>query len=634
MSAPHPTQDDETQHPTGWEPDLALDDTLLRQFVFALAAANTDTVRAMGERLYEAEGMVAADLGVPNAIFNAAMLTRPPTEARWQDILDTVDAFCAGGTGHVFLFSLWPTPDLRHRGWELEGHPPLLVRPPGLAPPPVPSDLEIRAVSDWHTLADFKRVTVDGFPFDEHQPFDRDAWLDEPVLAMPGHQRSSATPAGRPWRAAGSLPVWNIVANGPSGRSLPTLVRGIPLGSADRVIKLRWVGPGSGAGTMEIERTAPRVEELWEALYRSNVVGILYGQEHTVLRANDRFLQMVGRDRADLERGLDWMAMTPPEHRAQDERGMEVLRRGEPFPIVEKEYLRPDGSRVAVLIGGAVVNSEPYEWVSVVVDVSDHKELEWRLLLAERRHHEAELRTASSTLAVLQQALLPAELPEPPGMSLAARYSAAKNSEVGGDWYDAFLAGGRLMCTVGDVAGHGIRVTQAMGELRAGARTAALLSPEPAHVLSVLDRLVQRLVSTELATALFVDYDPDSRRLTWASAGHFPPLLVPAAGQPRYLAGQIAPPLGISGHMAGNEGEGLAEGDSLLLFTDGLVERRDEDIDVGLNRLLAAVRPGLPPEGLCDVVLDACLSEGRPLDDACVLVLSVTCTLPGSTAVG
>ena len=384
---------------------------------------------------------------------------------------------------------------------------------------------------------------------------------------------------------------------------------------------------------MEIESAAPPVGELWEALYRSNIVGILYGREHTVLGANERFLQMVGRDRAHLEGGLDWMAMTPPEHRAQDERGMEVLRRGEPFPVVEKEYLRPDGSRVAVLIGGAVVNSEPYEWVSVVVDVSDHKHLEWRLLLAERRHHEAEMRAASTTLAALQQALLPAELPDPPGISLAARYSAAKDSEVGGDWYDAFLTDGRLLCTVGDVAGHGIRVTQAMGELRAGARTAALLDPDPAHVLSVLDRLVQRLVPTELATALFVTYEPDSRRLAWASAGHFAPLLVPAVGQPRYLDGPVGPPLGVNWQAAAAIAcEELAVGDSVVLFTDGLVERRAEDIGLGLDRLLAAVQPGLSPDRLCDVVLESCLSVGQPLDDASVLVLAVTGDVTGDRA--
>lgn len=173
---------------TGWESDVAVDDTLVRHTVIALAAANTDIARAMDGRVLEHEGAVAADLGVPNAVFNAAVLTRPLDEAGWDRLLDTLDGFYANGTGQVSLFSPWPTPDLGDRGWELEGHPPLLVRPPGLAAPPVPSDLEVREVTDRQTLEDLERVIVDGFPFDEHQPLDPGAWLDERVLELPAHR--------------------------------------------------------------------------------------------------------------------------------------------------------------------------------------------------------------------------------------------------------------------------------------------------------------------------------------------------------------------------------------------------------------------------------------------------------------
>jgi hypothetical protein len=173
---------------SGWEPDIAIDDTLLRHAVVALAAVNTDIARAMGGRVLEYEGAVAADLGVPNAIFNAAVLTRPPDEGGWPGILDALDGFYANGTGGIFLFSPWPTPDLGARGWELEGHPPLLVRPPGLPAPSVPCDLDIREVTDPQTLEDLERVIVDGFPFEEHQPFDPGAWLDERVLDLPDHR--------------------------------------------------------------------------------------------------------------------------------------------------------------------------------------------------------------------------------------------------------------------------------------------------------------------------------------------------------------------------------------------------------------------------------------------------------------
>lgn len=170
---------------TGWEPELDPGDTLVRHYVLALAAANLAPARAMGGRVLERDDVVAADLGVPNAVLNAAVLTHPPREAGWEATLDTVEDFYAGGAGRVHLWSPWPTPDLRHRGWELEGHPPMLVRPPGRPLPSAPDDLEIREVADRRTLVDYKRVMVEGFPFDELRPFDPDGWLDERVLAMP-----------------------------------------------------------------------------------------------------------------------------------------------------------------------------------------------------------------------------------------------------------------------------------------------------------------------------------------------------------------------------------------------------------------------------------------------------------------
>ena len=185
MTTAHP----ETEHlTTGWEPDLELDDTVARHYVHALASTHTAPVQAMGGAVLERDGVIAADLGRPNAIFNAAVLTRPPASGEWSALLDEVEAFYDGGRGEVLLWSLWPTPDLRGRGWELEGHPPLLLRPPGAALPPSPPELEIREVTDGATLADFERVTVEGFPFAEHQPWRAGSWLDERMLALPGHE--------------------------------------------------------------------------------------------------------------------------------------------------------------------------------------------------------------------------------------------------------------------------------------------------------------------------------------------------------------------------------------------------------------------------------------------------------------
>lgn len=173
---------------TGWEPDLDLDDTLLRHYVFALAASNLAPVTAMGGRALQRDDVIAADLGVPNAVFNAAVLTQPPVADTLDETLETVEDFYADGTGRVYLWSPWPTFDLRPRGWELDGHPPLLIRPPERPLPPAHDGLEIREVTDRASLMDFEQVLVDGFPFEELQPFAPGGWLDERLLELPDHQ--------------------------------------------------------------------------------------------------------------------------------------------------------------------------------------------------------------------------------------------------------------------------------------------------------------------------------------------------------------------------------------------------------------------------------------------------------------
>lgn len=183
---------------TGWEPDLELDDTVARHYTHTLAASHAGPVMAMGGAVWARDDVVAADLRRPNAIFNAAVLTMPPPAGAWAALLEEIERFYADGRGEVFLWSLWPTPDLRPRGWELEGHPPLLVRPPSAPLPPSSPELEIRDVVDTATLADFERVTIDGFPFTEHQPFHAGAWLDDRILDVPGHELYVGYVDGRP----------------------------------------------------------------------------------------------------------------------------------------------------------------------------------------------------------------------------------------------------------------------------------------------------------------------------------------------------------------------------------------------------------------------------------------------------
>jgi hypothetical protein len=119
---------------TGWEPDLPVGDTMVRRYLFHFASLCNAFATAAGGRTMESSALGASDLGHPSGYWNAATLLQPPSD--WQATLDEVEAFFAGGTGEAMLWSAWPTPDLRERGWHLSGHPPLLIRPPALSRTP------------------------------------------------------------------------------------------------------------------------------------------------------------------------------------------------------------------------------------------------------------------------------------------------------------------------------------------------------------------------------------------------------------------------------------------------------------------------------------------------------------------
>ena len=186
----------------------------------------------------------------------------------------------------------------------------------------------------------------------------------------------------------------------------------------------------------------------------------------------------------------------------------------------------------------------------------------------------------------LQRALLPERLPTVAGARLAAHFEPAAG-HVGGDWYDAVeLDTGELALAIGDVAGKGIPAAALMGELRGGLRASALDGGEPHETLRRLDRLALR--AGRMATVVLVVLDPASGALRVASAGHLPPLLVEPGGEARFLRGGASTPLLAYDAGAGSGGETLAAGARVVLYTDGLVERRRETIDAGLDRLAAA----------------------------------------------
>jgi serine phosphatase RsbU (regulator of sigma subunit)/anti-sigma regulatory factor (Ser/Thr protein kinase) len=228
------------------------------------------------------------------------------------------------------------------------------------------------------------------------------------------------------------------------------------------------------------------------------------------------------------------------------------------------------------------------------------------------------------TVELLQRSLLPEVPHDRAGTAIAARYvPAGARSDIGGDWYDLVpLRLGRLGLVVGDVAGHGVGAAAAMGQLRTALRLYARESLMPAEALGRLGRLQAELAPATIATVWYGQFDPESGRLTFASAGHPPPLLFGPDGRARFVEELHAPPLGVRMDAPYPECSCILEpGTTLLLYTDGLVEVRHEPIDGRLEQLRALVENGPADlEELCDHVM-ARMLDGVPRDDVAVLAI-------------
>jgi len=250
------------------------------------------------------------------------------------------------------------------------------------------------------------------------------------------------------------------------------------------------------------------------------------------------------------------------------------------------------------------------------------------LAVGNARAYQQEHKIAES----LQRALLPTTVPAVAGLELAVRYVAATDgASVGGDWYDVLaFADGTTGIVVGDVVGHDIAASTSMGQLRSALRVYAWEEhARPAAALARVDRLFDNL-GLAYATCVFGVLDLASSSFCWSNAGHPPPLLL-RDGKATFLDGGAGVLLGVTA------GEGMAEatseirpGDILVLYTDGLVERRDESLQVGLSRLVAAAEQaagqgaGVDAEVLCEALLDALVpTTGSRDDDLAILVAHV-----------
>jgi PAS domain S-box-containing protein len=285
--------------------------------------------------------------------------------------------------------------------------------------------------------------------------------------------------------------------------------------------------------------------------------------------------------------------------------------RSDELPAVEYRVHRADGT-TASLLGRAravVSDGEVVRMVGTVQDITERRELE-------REHRIAD---------TLQRALLPQGLPELGSVAFASRYAPAEEgSSAGGDWYDVIaLPDGTVALVIGDVAGHGVEAASVMGQVRMAVRAYGLEGHGPRTVVGLVHELLRSFYAGEqMVTMLYVVVDPVTLEARVVNAGH-PPMLVlePEGAGAVFLEGQTGLPLGLAWDLPYEESVArLRSGSTLLLFTDGLVDRRDVEVAEGLELLRASAeeRVDLDIDELCGSLLEVLVPDDAS-DDVAIL---------------
>ncbi|MER5708820.1 SpoIIE family protein phosphatase [Streptomyces sp. NPDC002122] len=369
-----------------------------------------------------------------------------------------------------------------------------------------------------------------------------------------------------------------------------------------------------GNETADVAADAPALEDfsVRELLGRlPGLVALVYGPDHRIAYVNDAYAAAFGPRPAGAT-----VAGTCPE---AEDLGLlplmdQVLRSGKPRTV--KSRRTQDGGSYTVtclpvdsphIDGGVLVHA---------TDVTDHAEAAERLRASERRHRE--------TAVTLQRSLLPQELEQPDDLRIAATYQpGGTDAAVGGDWYDVITLGaGRTALVIGDVMGRGVRAAAVMGQLRTAVRAYARLDLPPHEVLQLLDGLAAEIDASQIATCVYAIHDPSEGKLVYASAGHLPILVRDEDGTVRRAEDPTGPPLGTGGWLHASGSIALPPGSTAVLYTDGLVERRREDIDEGVAALARALSGASgTPQVVCDRLLRALGVTAEHDDDVAVLVV-------------
>ncbi len=340
------------------------------------------------------------------------------------------------------------------------------------------------------------------------------------------------------------------------------------------------------------------------------LVALVHGPDHRIAYLNDAYIAAFGPRRTGA-RARDAL----PE---LDELGLfplldQVQRSGRPRTLKSR---RATDGRSYTFTCAPVTEAGSDGVLVFATDVTDHAEAAGRLRASEARQRE--------TAVTLQRSLLPQELEEPDDLRVAATYHpGGTEAAVGGDWYDVItLGGGRTALVIGDVMGRGVRAAAVMGQLRTAVRAYARLDLPPHEVLQLLDGLATEIDASQIATCVYAIHDPPEGALVYASAGHLPILVRDEDGTVRRADEPTGPPLGTGGWIHASGSVPLGPGSTAVLYTDGLVERRNEDLDVGIAALEHALAGATgSPQVVCDRLVRSAGVTPDHDDDVAVLVL-------------
>ena len=320
------------------------------------------------------------------------------------------------------------------------------------------------------------------------------------------------------------------------------------------------------------------------------------------------------------------MASVHSEDRARVARQIAEARDAGRGVTVEFRAVWPDGSVHWLFARGHFLYDDagnPVTMIGIAADIDERKRGEAAVAEAARARTDHDRRA----IQVLHEVLIRPEFPFVEGFDIAARYLPAdRDTSLGGDWYDVFeLPDHRIMIVIGDVAGHGIRAARLMAKLRHATRAYACIEPDLIPVVTHLDRFLEHFsTADEFATIQLAVLDPETGGVDLVSAGHPPALFIEDEQDARPLPVLPLPPIGW-GHASSTGPKPihatLTPATGLVFYTDGLVERRDEPIDDGIQRLARGLAGATTSDELCDAAIRACLLDRQRNDDVCVIAV-------------